>query len=100
MQRGVADELLKYWNVRAIDLPIKGHHGWGFVKLEALFGPPGERFLVLDSDTVLTGPVLELWNDCGLHVIDDQRTSFWGADFTKALGNGDTKGLLHHCTSA
>jgi hypothetical protein len=76
LQRGVADELLKYWNVRAIDLPIKGHHGWGFVKLEALFGPPGERFLVLDSDTVLTGPVLELWNDSQApFLVDDEKQS-------------------------
>lgn len=49
-----------------------GHYGWGFVKLEPLFGPPGERFLVLDSDTVLTGPVLDLWNDDSDFVVDDE----------------------------
>ena len=36
--------------------PSTVDYGWGFVKLEVLFGPPGEKFLVLDSDTVLTGP--------------------------------------------
>ena len=35
-----------------------GDYGWGFVKLEPLFDPPGEPFLVLDADTVLTGPLL------------------------------------------
>lgn len=35
-----------------------GDYGWGFVKLEPLFRPSGESFLVLDADTVLTGPVL------------------------------------------
>src|SRR5262249_26239789 len=44
------------------DIPV-GDYGWGFVKLEALFGPPGERFLVLDSDTALTGPILDSWTD-------------------------------------
>src|SRR6266852_5165282 len=54
LQRGLARELQQYWNVGTADLP-RGEYGWGFVKLEALFAPPGERFLVLDSDTVLTG---------------------------------------------
>ena len=36
-----------------------GDYGWGFVKLEPLFAPPGEPFLVLDADTVLTGPLLD-----------------------------------------
>ena len=46
------------------------------MKLEALFGPPGERFLVLDSDTVLTGPVLSLWNEDGApFLVDDEKQS-------------------------
>jgi hypothetical protein len=52
---------------------VKGDYGWGFVKLEVLFGMPGERFLVLDSDTVLTGPVLEVWNNSRApFVVDDE----------------------------
>ena len=74
LQRGLAAELRRYWNVRLADLPIYGDYGWGFVKLEALFGPPGETFLVLDSDTVLAGPVLDLWDeDGGPFLVDDEK---------------------------
>jgi hypothetical protein len=59
LQRGLAGELHRHWNVGVADFP-RENYGWGFVKLEPLFRPPGERFLVLDSDTVITGPVLEL----------------------------------------
>lgn len=53
-------ELSRYFNVGIAPIP-EGDYGWGFVKLEPLFGAAGERFLVLDSDTVMTGPVLEMW---------------------------------------
>jgi hypothetical protein len=59
LQRGLAEELRKYWGVELVDLP-PGDYGWGFVKLEPLFGPAGERFLVMDADTVFTGRVLDL----------------------------------------
>jgi hypothetical protein len=62
VRRGLLEELRQYWGVTLADIPA-GDYGWGFVKLEPLFGPRGERFLVLDSDTVLTGPVLETWMD-------------------------------------
>jgi len=62
LQRGLLDELRRYWDVGVADIPA-GDYGWGFVKLEPLFGPPGERFLVLDSDTVLAGPVLEAFTE-------------------------------------
>ena len=76
LRRGVADELLRYWNVGIANLPSRGDYGWGFVKLEPLFGLPGERFLVLDSDTVLTGPVLDIWNDCRAPIlVDDEKQS-------------------------
>lgn len=39
-----------------------GNYGWGFVKLEPLFGPPGDPFLILDADTVMTGPLLDTLN--------------------------------------
>ena len=53
-------ELRRYFGVEIAKIP-EGNYGWGFVKLEALFGPRGERFLVLDSDTVMTGRILDIW---------------------------------------
>jgi hypothetical protein len=75
LQRGLAHELRRYWGVRIADIP-KGNYGWGFVKLEPLFAPPGERFLVLDSDTVMAGPVLELadYSDEDL-IVDNENVS-------------------------
>lgn len=62
LQQGLESELMQYWNVKVADFS-RGDYGWGFVKLEPLFSPPGERFLMLDSDTVITGPVLDEWRD-------------------------------------
>ena len=74
LQRGLADELQRYWNVKTGDPPASGDYGWGFVKLEALFGPSGEKFLILDSDTALAGPVLSLWNECSApFLVDDEK---------------------------
>jgi hypothetical protein len=76
LQHGLTEELGRYWNVRVADLPGKSEYGWGFVKLEPLFGSPGERFLVLDSDTVLSGPVLDVWNDSRApFLVDDEKQS-------------------------
>jgi len=73
LQRGLADELQEYWDVGIAELPAAGNYGWGFVKLEPLFGIPGERFLVLDSDTVFTGPVLEVWCNTDVpFLVDDE----------------------------
>jgi len=47
LQRGLASELHRYWGVELVDLP-EGDYGWGLVKLEPLFGPPGQSFLVVD----------------------------------------------------
>lgn len=58
LQRGLAQELKKHWNVDVADLPV-GDFGWGFVKLEPLFGPKGQRFMVCDVDTAFTGRVLD-----------------------------------------
>jgi hypothetical protein len=75
MQRGLTDELSRYWGVSIAEIPA-GEYGWGFVKLEVLFGKPGERFLVLDSDTVLTGPLLDVWSESGhLFLVDDESQS-------------------------
>jgi hypothetical protein len=59
LQRGLAKELHRYWGVELVDLP-RGDYGWGLVKLEPLFGPAGHTFLLMDADTVLAGPVLDL----------------------------------------
>lgn len=58
LQWGLERELARHWDVRVADIP-RGDYGWGFVKLEPLFSPRSERFLVLDADTAVTGPVLD-----------------------------------------
>ena len=51
-------EVAQFWDVGVY--PVEsGHYGWGFVKLEPLFAEPGNTFLILDADTVMTGPVIE-----------------------------------------
>jgi hypothetical protein len=75
LRRGLADEMQRHWDVGTADLPM-GDYGWGFVKLEPLFGQPGEKFLVLDSDTVLTGQVLDIWNEFPApFLVDDEEQS-------------------------
>ncbi len=73
LQRGLAEELQRYWGVELVDLP-KGDYGWGLVKLEPLFGPAGEKFLVMDVDTVFTGRVLDVRaeSDAPFFVDDEQ----------------------------
>ena len=73
LQSGLAEELSR-WGVGLVDLP-NGDYGWGFVQLEPLFGKPGERFLVLDVDTVMTGPVLDLWQSNSDFLVDDEKLS-------------------------
>jgi hypothetical protein len=70
LQSGLAEEL-RPWGVELVDLP-EGDYGWGFVQLEPLFGKPGERFLVLDVDTVITGPVLDLWQSDSHFLVDNE----------------------------
>ena len=48
----------KAWDVELLDIPRKTF-GWGYGKLEPLFHGNNEKFLVLDADTVITGPVLD-----------------------------------------
>src|SRR5258708_7610498 len=73
LQRGLARELQRYWNVEVAPLPTRDY-GWGFVKLEPLFGAPGARFLVLDSDTVLTGPVRDAGgNPAAAFLVDEEK---------------------------
>jgi hypothetical protein len=73
LEAGLAQELARNWNVQIADV-APGHWGWGFVKLEPLFGPPGERFLVLDSDTIFCGRALQAWAACeGDFLVDDEQ---------------------------
>jgi hypothetical protein len=48
---------------RAYDVEIFGSssqmYGWGMAKLEPLFQPNNERCLIIDSDVIFVGPVLE-----------------------------------------
>lgn len=75
LQRGFANELRKFWSVELVDLP-KGDYGWGLVKLEPLFGPAGEKFLVMDVDTVFTGRVLDLRAESDApFLVDDEQLS-------------------------
>jgi len=81
LQRGLAAELKRHWGVEVANLPA-GDYGWGLVKLEPLFGPPGQRFLVMDVDTAFTGRVLDVraQSDAPFFV-DDERLS--DADFKR-----------------
>lgn len=67
-------ELAGVWDAHPAPHVPPGEYGWGFVKLEPLFGPPGERFLVLDSDTALLGPVLEGLPDAPFIVDREEQT--------------------------
>lgn len=58
VRRELLDEVRNLYGVQPAPMP-PGEYGWGFIKLEPLFESHRERFLVLDSDTVLLGPVLE-----------------------------------------
>jgi hypothetical protein len=76
LQLGLTTELQQYWEIDIADRSGRGDYGWGFVKLEPLFGRPGEKFFVLDSDTVITGPVLGVWNDSPApFLVDDEQQS-------------------------
>jgi len=81
MQSGLAEEVKRYWNVDLVDLPL-GDYGWGMVKLEPLFGPAEQRFMVVDVDTVFTGKVLDLraQSDAPFFVDDEELSD---ADFKR-----------------
>jgi hypothetical protein len=60
------------WNVQILDIPRK-LFGWGYGKLEPLFLENEESFLVLDSDTVMIGPVIDGVKDIDAQfIIDDE----------------------------
>jgi hypothetical protein len=94
LHAGLEEELARYWDVGVAELP-RGDYGWGFVKLEPLFSERDERFLVLDSDVVITGPVLALaaGRTEDLIVDDEDQTDERGReiyfDYERAPGVGD-----------
>jgi hypothetical protein len=49
----------EHWGVGVMPTTRKTF-GWGFGKLEPLFAPEKHRFLILDSDIVMVGPVLSV----------------------------------------
>lgn len=69
------EEVDRLWNVQPADI-TPGNYGWGFIKLEPLFQPRPERFLVLDSDTILLGPVVTHADQIDSpFIVDDERQS-------------------------
>jgi hypothetical protein len=71
LERNLCEEMRLHWGVSIADIPSHDW-GWGFVKLEPLFGPPGERFFVVDSDTVFAGRVLDAWEGSADFLVDDE----------------------------
>jgi hypothetical protein len=75
LEQGLADELSRYWDVSLPDFNRRDW-GWGFVKLEPLFGRSGERFMVVDSDTIFAGRVLATWAESTADfLVDDEQQS-------------------------
>ncbi len=87
LQFGLAKELKKYWNVEVLNI-YSADYGWGYVKMEPLFGPTGEKFLVMDVDTIFTGNVLSLWESCSaMFLVDNEKHTF--EDYNRLYFNGD-----------
>ena len=61
----------KVWNVKVMDISRK-KFGWGYGKLEVLFSEKKETFLVIDADTVITGPVIDVANNVDADFIVDK----------------------------
>lgn len=92
LQRGLAQELKKNWNVGLAGLP-EGDYGWGFVKLEPLFASPPHRFLVCDVDTVFTGRILDVRAQSQApFFVDDEKLS--DADFKRLYYDWEAVGRL------
>ena len=62
----------KKWGVQIFENTRK-NFGWGYGKLEALFSGTCKSFLMLDADTVLTGPVIDKIEDIeAAFIVDDE----------------------------
>ena len=92
LQPGLAEEMFKYWDVGVVELP-EGDYGWGLVKLEPLFGPVGQRFMVCDVDTAFMGYILDLRakSDAPFFVDDEQLSD---ADFRRLYYDWDKVGEI------
>jgi hypothetical protein len=66
-----ATRMMKTWDLKILDTG-KQHYGWGFGKFEPLFLKNNDRFLVLDADTVMTGPVLDKLKELEADFIVDE----------------------------
>jgi len=77
----------KTWNVKLLDIPRK-KFGWGYGKLEPLFLDSNDSFLVVDSDTVMTGPVLDAVKDIEAQFIVDHEVQL-AARFNQIYYNLD-----------
>ena len=64
-------KMLARWNLQVLDTG-KQHYGWGFGKFEPLLLTGQEYFLVLDADTVMTGPVLDNVKDLKADFVVDR----------------------------
>ena len=65
--------LCRRWNVDVLDTQGR-KYGWGLGKFEPLFLGNKERFLVLDADTVLCGPVLDSIDALDADFVVDRET--------------------------
>ncbi|MGE0449789.1 MAG: hypothetical protein AB7Q29_09425 [Vicinamibacterales bacterium] len=72
LHRGAYDtsELEAAWDV-TIAPSDHAEFGWGMSKLEPLLEPTGERVLVIDSDVLFLGPVLDDWERFDEDVVVD-----------------------------
>jgi hypothetical protein len=92
-EAGLAGEMERYRTVGVAEFPA-GDYGWGFVKLGPLSARGNQRFLILNSDTVMTGPILDRLETCGgQFIVDrgDQTESragqfYWNPDETAREG--------------
>lgn len=66
-------EIERRWNVNVLDTSGR-KFGWGFAKLEPLFFDSSEKFLIVDSDTVFTGRVLDMLDGYSAAFIVDDET--------------------------
>lgn len=66
-------EIEELYNVSLVNTGNRSF-GWGFAKLEPLFFDNSEKFLIVDSDTVFTGRVLDMLDQYSAQFIVDDET--------------------------
>jgi len=70
---------LEDWDVRLFPSAVK-KFGYGYGKFEPLFLPERQQYLMLDSDTVLVGPVLDFLNQTNADFIIHPERSYYTYD--------------------